>query len=84
MIQDKYNKDTLHDIVYDAIGFDANNYQLEVLFSNLPRDIVGSIDTWGIRDTLVRESIFMFARGAEKFIINIPTVSGFKGRTNES
>ncbi len=74
MIQDKYNKDTLHDIVYDAIGFDANNYQLEVLFSMLPNSIVVSMGLWGVKSPRTREGISMFVEEHKELITGISAV----------
>lgn len=55
--------DALHDVVLSAMGFDEvhlTDEQILVWWNKLPRDLQLDAEKWGISDTVVRDSIYVW------------------------
>lgn len=60
---DQYDKDSLHDIVFDAFdGIVVNEHRLWSVFFKIPNDDILDALKYGFSDTEVRESVYTYMK----------------------
>jgi len=57
---ENHDKNSLHDVMYEANNVEPSEEEVKKLFLKLPRSIIGDIVSWGLSDTVVRDSIYTF------------------------
>lgn len=55
---EKEDFDHMHDVIYDVLGYEPTNEQIQAIWDKLPEEIQGTAIQWGCSDTVFREDMY--------------------------
>lgn len=55
---EKEDFDHMHDAIYDVLGYEPTNEQIQAIWDKLPEEIQGTAIQWGCSDSVFRDDMY--------------------------